>query len=290
MWQLIVKNSRGQVLREPVSLATGTVNIGRGLECDIVLDSKLVSRLHASLHVDGSQLLFRDEGSANGSAVDGKPVGKTPTRIDAGARIEIADFVIELRRAAAATPSPPSAPDVLEMTAKPVAAAPARPAVPAVQEVAGFRFTAPPPAAQRVEEPVPNTLADSITGLLDKQVRGVQAQRDRYEQNQKSEREQFDQFWREAIIAARQLRDRVGKDPKVLYFVIARDEREVAVKVVEKSRRGHCNLILSRKHPEKETEIDGHAWLGISGEDPQSFRDPRDALAELVRYLAPMLA
>ena len=136
MWQLIVKNSKGQVLREPVSLAAGTLNIGRGLECDIVLDSKLVSRLHASLHVDGSQLLLRDEGSANGSAVDGQPVGKTPTRIDAGARIEIADFVIELRRAAAATPTPPSAPDALEMTVKPVAAAPARPTVPPVQEVA----------------------------------------------------------------------------------------------------------------------------------------------------------
>ncbi|MFN3649491.1 MAG: VWA domain-containing protein [Armatimonadota bacterium] len=58
----------------PLWVRPGVVGIGRGAECDIVLDSREVSRLHAQIESEGGAYRLTDAGSRNGTYVNGKRV------------------------------------------------------------------------------------------------------------------------------------------------------------------------------------------------------------------------
>jgi hypothetical protein len=198
--------------------------------------------------------------------------------VDETSRIEIAEFRIELKRDGA------------------VAEAPKPAAKPAVEEVAGFRISMPEPEvtaapAKPAAAAAPaNDLLASMNSLLDRQMSGIQSQRNEVEESQRSVREKFEQEWQEAITAAGELRKRFADHPKMRYFVIARDGREVSVKVSDSSKRGYCNLVLSRRHPEKDAEFEGRVWYGETDISPESYGAPSEALAELVRRIAAKLA
>jgi hypothetical protein len=66
------------------------VTIGRGLDCDIVLPERPVSRYHARVERDDSGYLMRDLGSKNGTYVNGQEVRDTPYRLKDGDEIQIA--------------------------------------------------------------------------------------------------------------------------------------------------------------------------------------------------------
>lgn len=62
-------------------LREGTFVIGRSSSCDLPLDDALVSRRHATVRVQGEDVLVEDLGSRNGVLVNGTRVsGKTPVR------------------------------------------------------------------------------------------------------------------------------------------------------------------------------------------------------------------
>lgn len=61
--------------------------LGRGTNCDIVLDDPGVSRHHAEIAVEGGSASIRDLGSTNGSFVDGEKV--TAARLTHGSTITI---------------------------------------------------------------------------------------------------------------------------------------------------------------------------------------------------------
>lgn len=52
------------------TLESTATTIGRGEECDIVLDDVKISRVHAELVFEGSDLIFRDNDSTNGSKIN----------------------------------------------------------------------------------------------------------------------------------------------------------------------------------------------------------------------------
>jgi hypothetical protein len=54
------------------------LRIGRGQDCDVVLDHPSVSRAHAEIHHDGTSWRLRDLGSKNGSHVDGVAIQDQP--------------------------------------------------------------------------------------------------------------------------------------------------------------------------------------------------------------------
>jgi len=62
-------------------LAAGTWVLGRDPRCDVVLADPMVSARHARLHV-GERLELVDLGSANGTIVDGRAVGRATLRSD----------------------------------------------------------------------------------------------------------------------------------------------------------------------------------------------------------------
>src|SRR5436190_2587947 len=57
--------------------------IGRHPECDIQIDSNMVSRKHARILQDGGKFFVEDLGSGNGTTVNGQRItGKTPLAHD----------------------------------------------------------------------------------------------------------------------------------------------------------------------------------------------------------------
>ena len=66
--------TKGPIAGEVFFLDPLPVRIGRDPNCDLFLNNTTVSRHHAVIEQIGSTLLIRDEGSLNGTWVDGKVV------------------------------------------------------------------------------------------------------------------------------------------------------------------------------------------------------------------------
>lgn len=71
------------------------LTIGRHHDCDLVLPHKEVSRRHAVVKVRGSNIVFEDEGSSNGSFVNGQRVNHTLLRL--GDVITLGPYEVELK-------------------------------------------------------------------------------------------------------------------------------------------------------------------------------------------------
>jgi hypothetical protein len=66
-WKLV----RG---KQRLPLREGTMTMGRGFDCDIIIDSPGSSRLHARLHATLEELIIEDAGSTNGVFVNGERI------------------------------------------------------------------------------------------------------------------------------------------------------------------------------------------------------------------------
>jgi len=61
----------------PLWVRDGSTLVGRGAECELVLDSHQVSRVHARIEAAGGIFLVFDEGSRNGTFVNGRRVRRS---------------------------------------------------------------------------------------------------------------------------------------------------------------------------------------------------------------------
>ncbi len=92
--RLIVRKD-GQDDKE-FSTGKPTIQIGRGLDCDVILSDRLVSRKHAVLNYDDSigQWTIEDLGSSNKTFLNNRPVQKGGVKT--GDEIQIGQFFIEI--------------------------------------------------------------------------------------------------------------------------------------------------------------------------------------------------
>ncbi|HEU4754963.1 MAG TPA: FHA domain-containing protein [Armatimonadota bacterium] len=81
---IVDSNPRVDLL--PLWVREGTNRVGRGAECELVLDSRQVSRVHARIEVAGGVFYLFDEGSANGTWVNGR-------RVKRGRELRIGDVL-----------------------------------------------------------------------------------------------------------------------------------------------------------------------------------------------------
>ncbi len=107
------------------AVGAGTFSIGRHSQNQIVLESGNVSKRHCVLVVDNTRVAVEDQGSSNGTFVNGKLSAKRD--IQAGDRISVGEFVLELTSSAPALAAPKS--NVVAFPSSPTAPAPA-PAAP----------------------------------------------------------------------------------------------------------------------------------------------------------------
>ena len=78
-------------------LPDGDYTIGRGDECQVVIDAATVSRCHAKISVRGSAATIEDLGSTNGTSVNGARISSA-TSIHQRAEIALGTAKILLRR------------------------------------------------------------------------------------------------------------------------------------------------------------------------------------------------
>src|SRR5262245_65092615 len=83
----------------PVEVDADRALVGRDPSCDVVLDDKSVSRRHASLERRGEAWAVVDQGSANGTFVDGEPVREAPLRDGQELRLGMIALRVEIESA-----------------------------------------------------------------------------------------------------------------------------------------------------------------------------------------------
>ena len=87
---------------KPYELNTSPVKLGRHPDCDIHLDSGMVSRFHAQLVHENDQYLLEDLGSGNGSYINGKQLdARSPQTLNNGDRIKLGPVKLRFEKVSA---------------------------------------------------------------------------------------------------------------------------------------------------------------------------------------------
>lgn len=306
MWTVIVTDSQGKLIGE-YPWHQGSLTIGRDQSRSIALPSKTASRKHARLDLINGMPVVVDEGSANGTLVNGAQI-KGPTRIDETSKIEVGEYRISLQRAGdadeertvmmkprgfgtpqapsppppRAAPPPPPPPPPLPRAAPPPPPRPAMPAMPSM------------PAPARPAMPAMTKASESmgdITSQFERQLQSVRAYREEAQAGTLNKKARVDALWTTMITHIRSLQNRLRADKRVLAFDINRDATEIAVKVADsREKRGHRYFLLTRNHPDgKYTGLES-VYLREFGREDATFDEPAKAMEELIMRIAATLA
>ena len=299
MWTVVVTDSKGKLIGE-FPWQQGSLTIGRDQSRSICLPSKTASRKHARLDLVQGMPVVVDEGSANGTQVNGATI-KGPTRIDETSKVEVGEYRIALQRPAeeddgertvmmkprgfgtVATPAPPPPRPAAAPAPppRPAAPPPPKPAMPA-PSMPSMPAPAMPPAADG---------AGDITSQFERQLQSVRAYREEAQAGTLNKKARVDALWAEMITKMRALQARLSKDKRVLSFAISRDTNEVSVKVADaREKRGHRYFLLTRNHPDgKYTGLES-VYLREFGREDVNFDEPAKAMEDLIMRIAATLA
>jgi pSer/pThr/pTyr-binding forkhead associated (FHA) protein/tetratricopeptide (TPR) repeat protein len=96
---LVVRHPDG---KETEHALTGELTIGRQEGCELVLTAGGVSRRHARVFVEGSQVMVEDLGSANGTYIDGERIAE-PTPLGPQGSMLLGEYEVKLKAARRAT-------------------------------------------------------------------------------------------------------------------------------------------------------------------------------------------
>jgi hypothetical protein len=132
----------------PLEIDTDRVLVGRDPSCEVVLDDKSVSRRHACIERRGDGWAVVDQGSANGTFVDGEPVREAPLLDGQEVRLGMIAMRVEIESAPTLSEGTMLLPSPLSpsyMSSPGPAAPPPRAPAPVVAPVAPPRAAAPPP-------------------------------------------------------------------------------------------------------------------------------------------------
>lgn len=109
MMRLVVE--QGKLAGYGFDLERAEIVIGRGQDCDIVLDEHQVSRQHARLQHTAQGWTLVDLGSTNGTQVNGQPLrANQPYTLQPGDRVTLGNSVLALQQPVADAAQPETGP------------------------------------------------------------------------------------------------------------------------------------------------------------------------------------
>jgi len=304
MWTVIVTDQQGKVIGE-FPWQQGSLTIGRDQSRTIVLPNKTASRKHARLDLINGMPVVVDEGSANGTQVNGATI-KTPTRIDESSKIDVGEFRITLQRqqeeddgertvmmkpkgfgVVPPVPSRPAAPPPPPPRAAPPP--PPKPSMPAPAMPAMPKPAMPKPAMPAM--PQASEAMGDITSQFERQLQSVRAYREEAQSGTLNKKQKVDALWATMITNMRSLQNRLRADKRVMAFDINRDATEVSVKVADpREKRGHRYFMVTRNHPEGKFTGLEVVYMREFGREDQTFDEPAKAMEELIMRIAATLA
>jgi pSer/pThr/pTyr-binding forkhead associated (FHA) protein len=304
MWTVIVTDQQGKVIGE-FPWQQGSLTIGRDQSRTIVLPNKTASRKHARLDLINGMPVVVDEGSANGTQVNGATI-KTPTRIDESSKIDVGEFRITLQRqqeeddgertvmmkprgfgVVPPVPPRPAAPPPPPPRAAPPP--PPKPSMPAPAMPAMPKPAMPKPAMPAM--PQASEAMGDITSQFERQLQSVRAYREEAQSGTLNKKQKVDALWATMITNMRSLQNRLRADKRVMAFDINRDATEVSVKVADpREKRGHRYFMVTRNHPEGKFTGLEVIYMREFGREDQTFDEPAKAMEELIMRIAATLA
>lgn len=83
---------------EELDVRVNRAVLGRSSHCDVVCNDPSISRRHALMWHQDDRMLITDLGSSNGTSVDDRPVGLTPTEIGDGSTLTLGAARYRVRR------------------------------------------------------------------------------------------------------------------------------------------------------------------------------------------------
>ncbi len=111
----------------PFGLTQGRIVVGREASADLVIVDASVSRRHAVLERTEAGWMISDQGSANGTWLDGQRISKAPFAAGQRVRFGAVTFSVSAQPAAAAPPAPAESSAAAPALAPPSAPAAAAP-------------------------------------------------------------------------------------------------------------------------------------------------------------------
>jgi predicted component of type VI protein secretion system len=167
-FEVVAGNDKGRAFNLPWTEAV----VGRGAQCDFVLADLAVSRRHVTVNFDGAAFVLTDQGSGNGTKVNGVKIA-SHALMD-GDEVELGKTLLRFRwsqAVAAQAVAPEAHPGAYE----PAAAAPAQGLAPAVGAPVHPSPAPPPAPVQQPGPPPPQGPADgsSYTEAVDPLPPGV---------------------------------------------------------------------------------------------------------------------
>lgn len=87
--------SKGPQASENFFLDSNKISLGRDPQCDIFLNDMTVSREHAIISIEGDKVMVHDNGSLNGTWIDGNVIDEAELRV--GSVLQIGTFKMVLQ-------------------------------------------------------------------------------------------------------------------------------------------------------------------------------------------------
>jgi len=92
---VVIRGGEGK--GERIKIRSGGHVIGRSAEADITIDDPYASEFHARVGLADGGVVVADLGSTNGTYLNGRRLGNTPTPVRRGDTVQIGKTILEVR-------------------------------------------------------------------------------------------------------------------------------------------------------------------------------------------------
>jgi hypothetical protein len=103
-----------------------------------------------------------------------------------------------------------------------------------------------------------------------------------------TQQEQVEGEWKRVVAAMRQCQLRLARHPKVPFFSVSRDEKEISVKINDGTPRGGY-IVLTRNHPSGKEPSSSQVWLSDMGQPEKACPSPAEGMSQLLQRIAARL-
>jgi hypothetical protein len=133
---------------------------------------------------------------------------------------------------------------------------------------------------------------DNATDIFDHMVTGIRKDRADNKREEHENKRKLETDWQHVVRSMQALEQKVKGNPRLIYFNIARDFREITIKMVDETSKQRYRLItLTRDHPSGKFKQMGEiVWLIEYAGRERYFTDAKEAMAEVVTMVAATLA